>query len=252
MARPSDRSSSAQNLSSFLANSEAMHQRSDHWNVTLQAVAQRFDQEFKGQPFELPDEVKAMPVYQEWKAGLLAAKAASPFWDLVKPRKQQRCLDIGCGVSFLIYPWREWEALFFGQDISTVARDTLNSRGPQLNSKLFKGVKLGGAHALQYEEDQFDMAIATGFSCYYSLDYWTAVMQDVKRVLKPDGVFVFDIVDAELPAAENWAILETYMGTEVFLEGYNHWRQLFETTGAEVVKQKSGDIFRLFQVRFKR
>jgi len=251
MPSPSDRSAS-QNLNQFLANTQAQQQRADSWQPLLGAIAQRFNQEYQGQPFEVPDEVQDMPVYQEWKAGLLADKVVSPFWDLVTPRKQQRCLDIGCGVSFLIYPWRDWQAVFYGQDISTVACDTLNSRGPQLNSKLFKGVKRGGAHGLQYEGDQFDLAIATGFSCYYPLDYWKLVMDEVRRVLKPDGLFVFDVVDPELPIAENWAILETYLGAEVFLETQNHWRQLLEAHRAEVLKQQPGEIFRLFKVRFRR
>lgn len=251
MPSPSDQSASSHNLNHFLANSQAINQRAETWQSRLAEVAHRFNQEYQGQPFDLPAEVMAMPVYQEWKAGLLAGKMASPFWNLALPRKQQRCLDIGCGVSFLIYPWRDWQAIFYGQDISTFARDTLNSRGPQLNSKLFKGVKLGGAHELHYEEDQFDLAIATGFSCYYSLDYWSAVMAEVRRVLKPGGLFVFDVVDPELPLAENWAILETYLGAEVFLEDQNRWRQLFDSTQAEVLKHQPGEIFRLFNVRFR-
>lgn len=251
MARPSDRSS-AHGLSNFLGKNEAAHHRSEDWMAILQAVEQRFDQEFQGKPFDLPAEVQDMPIYQEWKAGLLADKTASPFWELAKPQRNQRCLDIGCGVSFLVYPWRDWQALFFGQDISPTVCNILTSRGPQLNSKLFKGVKRGAAHRLQYEGGQFDLAIATGFSSYYPLDYWSAVMQEVKRVLKPDGIFVFDVVDPELPLAENWAILETYLGTEVMLEDQNHWRQLLEANGAEVLKQKAGDIFRMFKVRFRR
>jgi len=37
--------------------------------------------------------------------------------------------------QLLIYPWRDWQAFFYGQ-VSTVARDALNARGSQLNSKL--------------------------------------------------------------------------------------------------------------------
>jgi len=60
-----------------------------------------------------------------------------------------------------------------------VARDALNARGSQLNSKLFKGVELGPAHQLNMSQ-QFDLAIATGFT-YFPLDYWSAVMAEVKR-----------------------------------------------------------------------
>lgn len=152
-------------------------------------VALRFNRHYRGEAFELPAEVEAMPIFREWAAGTLNPKIVSPFWEIEQPQKNQRCLDLGCGVSFLIYPWRDWGAYFYGQEISTVARDALNSRGPQLNSKLFKEVKLGPAHQLDYDAASFDLVIATGWSCYYSLKYWKLVMSEVQRVLKPGGFF---------------------------------------------------------------
>jgi ubiquinone/menaquinone biosynthesis C-methylase UbiE len=237
-------SSSDKNLSQFLGD------RPVDWQTQLDAVTQRFNQEYRREPFDLPDEVQAMPIFQEWASGKLAARIASPFWEVVKPRKGQHCLDIGCGVSFLIYPWREWDALFYGQEVSTVAQETLNSRGSQLNSKLFKGVKLGGAHQLQYEANQFDLAIATGWSCYYPLTYWERVLSEVKRVLKPDGVFIWDVLDPETEIAENWAILETYLGAEVFLEPIATWKKLLKENQAQLVKTVPGALFTQLKVKF--
>jgi SAM-dependent methyltransferase len=220
------------------------------WQTKLDAIAYRFNREYRGEPFELPAEVEAMPIFQERAAGLLAGKVASPFWQIAQPKKQQRCLDLGCGVSFLIYPWRDWEAVFYGQEISVVAQETLNARGPQLNSKLFKGVQLGAAHQLNYEAKQFDLVIATGFSCYYPLSYWGAVLTAVKRVLKPEGFFVFDVLDPDAPLAENWAILETYLGAEVFLESLSDWQKPIEAASGKVVKKLPGELFQLYKVKF--
>jgi 2-polyprenyl-3-methyl-5-hydroxy-6-metoxy-1,4-benzoquinol methylase len=89
----------------------------DEWSPQVQAVADRYNKEYRGESFDLPDEVQAMPIFHEWMSKKLAARVASPFWDLVKPAKNQRCLDLGCGIGFLIYPWREWEALFYGQEV---------------------------------------------------------------------------------------------------------------------------------------
>lgn len=196
--------------------SHAGSQPADDWQDQIAQVAYRFNRQYLNEAFELPEEVEAMAIFREWAGGTLAGKIASPFWEIARPQKNQRCLDIGCGVSFLVYPWRDWGAFFYGQEISTVARNALNTRGSQLNAKLFKGVELGPAHELNYESAQFDLAIATGFSCYFPLDYWTAVMAEVKRVLKPEGQFVFDILEPEQPLAEDWAVLETYLGAEVF------------------------------------
>lgn len=244
MAKQSSSSGKA-DLGGFLSD-----RPSSNWNPQLAAVAQRFNQEYRREAIDLPPEVEAMPIFREWAAGTLADKTASPFWDIAQPKKQQRVLDLGCGVSFLIYPWRDWNAFFYGQDISTVAQETLNSRGPQLNSKLFKGVQLGAAHQLNYEADQFDLVVATGFSCYYPLEYWDIVMGEVRRVLKPDGFFVFDVVDPDAPIAENWAILETYLGAEVMLEPLSSWQTLIKNSGAQIVKKQPGDLFLLYKVKF--
>lgn len=191
-----------------------------------------------------------MPIFRERVSGLLQAKLTSPFWQLAQPQKNQHCLDIGCGVSFLIYDWRDWNAFFYGQEVSAVAREALNARAPQLNSKLFKGVKLGAAHDLQYEAKQFDLAIATGFSCYYPLDYWKLVLSEVKRVLKPGGVFVFDVLNPEAELAESWAILETYSNAEVFLEPLDEWRKMTGSEGGKILKTHSGELFELYKVSF--
>lgn len=224
------------------------HDRTEAWNEQIAAIALRYNRQYRQEAFPLPPEVEAMPIFRDWASGQLNAKLTSPFWEIAKPQKKQRCLDLGCGVSFLIYPWSEWDAFFYGQEISIVAQEALNSRGPHLNSKLFKGVTLGGAHQLNYPPRQFDLAIATGVSCYYPLDYWKVVLAEVKRVLKPDGHFVFDVVNPELPLAENWAILETYLGAEVFLESLSNWETFLKNQDLQILKRKPGEVFTLYKV----
>ncbi len=220
------------------------------WGAQVQAVAQRYNQEFSGQPFDLPQEVEEMPIFQDWIGGSLTPRLATPFWEALKPQKRHHCLDIGCGISFLIYPWREWDALFHGHEISTVACQALTSRGPQLNSKLFKGVKQASAHRLEYDAHFFDLVIATGVSCYYPPDYWETVLQQVKKVLKPGGHFLFDAINPEAPLAESWAILETYLGAEVWLDALDQWPALVKGTGGRVVSHRDYELFRLFKVKW--
>ena len=221
------------------------------WPDQIQAVARRYDQEFSGLPFDLPSEVEEMPVFQDWIAGSLTPRIATPFWEAVKPKKREHCLDIGCGISFLVYPWREWDALFHGHEISKVACQALTSRGPQLNSKLFKGVNHAPAHKLEYDLRSFDMVISTGVSCYYSGDYWEAVLSQVKKVLKPGGWFLFDAINPDAPLAESWAILETFLGAEVYLDNLTQWPALVKATGGRVVSSKDYELFRLFKVKWE-
>jgi SAM-dependent methyltransferase len=220
------------------------------WSTKIAQVKQRFDREFKQEAFDLPPEVEAMPIFREWISHNLTAKITSPFWELAGFKKNHRCLDIGCGVSFLIYNWREWETYFYGHEVSVIARNALNSRGPQLNSKLFKGVQAGAAHQLEYEPDTFDRVIATGFSCYYPPEYWRLVIPAVKRVLKPDGLFIFDAIDPKTELAENWAILEMYLGAEVFLSPLAQFTEMVKENGGRVSATKSGELFQMYQVSF--
>ena len=229
---------------------DVLKAKSVPWLPIISSVGERFDKEYQGKSFDLPEEVEAMPVFRDWAAGSLTSRIASPFWEIAKPKKNQHCLDIGCGFSFLIYEWKSWQALFHGQDISDFAVKTVHQRGPQLDSKLFKGIKKGPAHLLDYPPASFDLIIATGFSCYYPTDYFQAVMEAAKPLLKPGGFFVFDVVDPDKELAENWAILETYLGAEVFLEELSSWRSLIKTVGAKVVKQQEGELFYLYKVRW--
>jgi SAM-dependent methyltransferase len=231
---------------------ESESESASRWPEQIQVIAQRFNQEYQGKSPALPPEIEALPLCQDWRSGKLQARIASPFWELISPQKKHHCLDLGCGISFLVYPcWREWDAFFYGQEISTVAKEALMSRGPQLNSKLFKGVQLKGAHQLEdYETAQFDWVIATGVSCYYGLDYWEQVLTQVQRVLKPGSCFVFDVLDRDVEWAENWGILETYLGAEVFLEPLAAWESLVNKVGAKVVTEKPETLFHLYKIRW--
>lgn len=229
---------------------DVLKDKAVEWPPMIAAATERFNAEYEGKSFDLPEEVEAMPVFRDWAAGSLNSRIASPFWEIAKPKKNQHCLDLGCGFSFLIYEWKSWQALFHGQDISDFAVKTLHQRGPQLDSKLFKEVRKGPAHLLDYAPQSFDLVIATGFSCYYPVEYWEMVMDVVKPLLKPGGFFVFDVINPEQELAENWAILETYLGTDVFLEELSQWKALIKKAGAKVVKQQTGELFELYKVRW--
>jgi SAM-dependent methyltransferase len=220
------------------------------WESMVNAIAARYNKEYRRDAFELPAEVEEMQIFREWATGSLQNRIASKFWELNCPKKNQHWLDLGCGLSFLIYPWRDWGAFFHGLEVSSIARDAINSRGPQLNSKLFKGVELGAAHGRRYEDGQFDGVVATGWSCYYPLDYWQLVLAEVKRILKPDGILIVDAIDPDSELAEDWAILETYLGAEVFLTPLADWKKLISQAGGKVVKTFEGELFQMLKVKF--
>jgi SAM-dependent methyltransferase len=96
----------------------------------------------------------------------------------------------------------------------------------------------------------FDRVIATGFSCYYALEYWKLVLQEARRVLKPNGVFIFDAIAPDVELAENWAILETYLGAEVYLTPLNEIVALVQSMGGKITAKKDGTLFCMYRVQW--
>ena len=80
------------------------HQLGSNLTPEEMRIATRFNRQYRGEALELPEDLKTLAIYRDWVTGNLDAKIASRFWEIQQPQKNQRCLDIGCGVSFLIYP----------------------------------------------------------------------------------------------------------------------------------------------------
>lgn len=88
MSKKRENSSSGENFAlSSLKSTNAECQ--DKWQIMLRLVAHRFNRHYQGETFDLPLEVKAMPIFREWSAGLLPGKITSSFWEIAQPRKNQ-------------------------------------------------------------------------------------------------------------------------------------------------------------------
>lgn len=72
----------------------------------------------------------------------------------------------------------------------------------------------------------------------------------MKKVLKPGGSFIFDILNPDAEGAENWAILETYLGAEVGLEALSDWENVIKSSGAKIKQHKSHECFEVYRVTF--
>ncbi len=228
-------------------------QLTDPWQAYLTPVTQRFNREAGIQlgepPWDLPTDLQSLPFWQACQRDHLQDRLGMPFHQVRTPKKGEHCLDLGCGVSFMIYPWSHWQANFYGHEISDRIVKLLKSRAPQLNSKLFKSMQHGPAHVLEpYPEQQFDLAIVTGFLYYYPLDYFTLIWRELQPVLKPKAQMIIEIVQADSPWAEEWGLIELAKGTEPILLPQETWEKQIKDLGGKILKRADGELFTTYVI----
>ena len=218
------------------------------WDSILRPLARRFDLEVSAQlgqsSWELSEDLQQSRFWHACQTEGLSDRLGVPFHQLRKPKKKESCLDIGCGVSFLIYPWNHWGAYFHGHDLSPKTVQFVQSRGPQLNSKLFKELNCGSAHLLgQYSDGQFQMAIATGFLYYFPTEYFVLVWKQLLRVMQPKSPLLLDLIDPESEWADEWGLLEIEKGVEPLFTPLQQWEATFKKLGAKIRKREAGELF---------
>lgn len=223
-------------------------QQGDPWSSYLVPVTERFNREAGIQlgeaDWEFPTDLQKLAFFQACKHDHLLDRLGVPFHQIRTPKKRENCLDLGCGVSFFIYPWTSWDAHFYGHELSDRIVKFIQSRGPQLNSKLLKSIRQGGAHRLDpYEGQFFDLVIATGFFYYYPLDYFTEMWTGLRRVLKPKGEVILDLVRMDSPWLDEWGLIELFKGSEPLLTPAETWLSTIKNLGGKVIRQMDGELF---------
>lgn len=229
----------------------------ERWDPYLSSVAARFNRELEiqlGQPgWQLPPDLEQLPFWQAYQRDHLQERLGIPFPHLRAPHKREACLDLGCGVSFLTYPWNDWQANFYGHELSGEIVRFIRSRAPQLNSKLFKSMQQGSAHHLEnYAPEQFDLAIATGFLYYYPIEYFDGVWAELLRVLRPAAPILIEVVNPESVWAEQWGLIELFKGTEPIFTPLSEWERRITALGGRIQKQASGELFTTYLIQRKR
>ncbi|MEM6446382.1 MAG: class I SAM-dependent methyltransferase [Cyanobacteria bacterium J06642_2] len=225
------------------------HDAARDWMAYATPLARRFDREVDIQlgraAWEIPADLQQFDFVQACREREFVDSLGVPFYQLRKPKKRENCLDIGCGVGFMLYPWSSWDAHFYGIDISPKTVQFVQSRAPQLNSKLFKSVRCKAAHQAFEDEpdDTYDLAIATGMFYYYPVEYFETIWTDVRRICKPKTIWLVETVNPESPWAEEWGLLELHKGCEPILTPLSEWEASIRKLGGRIRTQKAGELF---------
>ncbi len=114
------------------------------------------------------------------------------FYDkFISSWKDVKVLDIGCGGGFTCEFMAKKGASVSGIDISDVSIETAKNHAKE--SDLIIDYRSGTAENLPYENDSFDVIICV--DVLEHLDDVAKAVAEVKRVLKPGGIFLFDTIN---------------------------------------------------------
>jgi SAM-dependent methyltransferase len=99
--------------------------------------------------------------------------------------REQRVLDIGCGVGTFLRMVADRGARPFGLDASEALLDLARERLPTAD------LRLGDMEALPYDDDTFDLV--TGFNAFFFANDIAVALREAGRVAKPGGPIVIQV-----------------------------------------------------------
>ena len=146
-----------------------------------------------------------------------------------RPSRGMNILDVGCGTGTHLELYQRYKCNLYGLDLSPsmleVARERLGDTA-QLD--------LGDATNMPYEDDKFDLVISMLLLHEISPETRSAVLNEVKRVLKVNGrILLIDYHPGPYQPMQGW-ISKTIIIISELAAGWEHfknYRQFMATKG---------------------
>jgi ubiquinone/menaquinone biosynthesis C-methylase UbiE len=150
------------------------------------------------------------------------------YLELLKAQKNEKLLDIACGLGRLLEASQDYHVQPYGIDISSVAIEKVKSKFPH-----FK-VQTANAGALPFEDKYFDLLTCIG-SLERMLDL-KKVLQEMIRVGKKDCRYCFLVRNSE---TITWKVKRAFglvnKKGHQGAKNMSEWKQLFAHAGFEVL-----------------
>ena len=148
---------------------------------------------------------------------------------MFRPSKGMNILDVGCGTGSHLELYQRYKCDLFGIDLSpsmlSVARERLGDTA-QLD--------LGNATEMPYEDDKFDLVISMLSLHEMSPDTRSAVIGEIKRVLKSDGrLLLIDFHPGPYQPFQGWVSKTIIFFSELAAgrEHFKNYRQFMAIGG---------------------
>jgi len=139
--------------------------------------------------------------------------------------KSKKILDVGCGPGIYARILSENGAKVKGIDISKRLIEIANKEAPESE------FTIGNAEELPYKDKEFDIVMSALMLGH--IEDWNKIFSEIKRVLKPKGIFVFSITNPIVlkTVKRNWFFKTFDEITDYFNEGWIHSKWSGEITG---------------------
>jgi ubiquinone/menaquinone biosynthesis C-methylase UbiE len=160
---------------------------------------------------------------------------------IFRPSKGMSILDVGCGTGSHLELYQRYKCNLYGIDLSPSMLDVARERLGETAQ-----LDLGDATEMPYEDDKFDLAISMLSLHEMSPETRSAVLSEIKRVLKSDGRFLLiDFHPGPYRPLQGW-ISKTIIFVSEVAAGWEHfknYRQFMATGGlANLLSQHQMDI----------
>ena len=150
---------------------------------------------------------------------------------MFRPSQGMNILDVGCGTGSHLELYQRYKCNLFGIDLSPsmldIARERLGDSAQ---------LELGDATEMPYEDDKFDLVIFMLSLHEMSPGTRSAVLNEIKRVLKPDGrLLLIDFHLGPYQPLQGWISKTIIFFSELAAgrEHYKNYRQFMATGGLE-------------------
>ena len=148
---------------------------------------------------------------------------------MFRPSKGMSILDVGCGTGSHLELYQRYKCDLYGIDLSPsmlgIARERLGDAA-QLD--------LGDATDMPYEDGKFDLVISMLSLHEMSPETRSGVLNETKRVLKPDGrILLIDFHPGPYQPLQGWVskIIILFSELAAGREHFRNYRQFMRTKG---------------------
>ncbi len=133
-----------------------------------------------------------MAIFEKWfinsdRHGEQVINRADRLLMFVDVKENQKYLEVGCGTGSVArhvagkYLW----------DVTAVDVDPEQIKQAQENSRDLKNIRFLAADAMKLPFPDKDFDIVLSFGTTHHISNWLAALGEIRRVLKPDGYFVY-------------------------------------------------------------